>query len=81
MVKHVNVRAIDELDHGIFCECRGLSVQTLIDFTDCSEIYVPGCVLCPVLALESSFFGFLRVVKQTLNDCYLLIQLACVINF
>ena len=67
-MEHIHVRATDELDHGTSRKIHGSSVQSSIVPTDCGYIHVPGCVLGPALAQESSFLGLLAVVEQTLHE-------------
>ena len=62
---NVRLRATDKLDDGNSREIDGSSVHSSIVPTDCGDIYVPGCVLGPAFAQESSLMGLLTVVKQT----------------
>ena len=48
LMKHICVRAIDELDHRTFRESFGSNVQAGIFPTDCGDIHVLGCVICTV---------------------------------
>ena len=80
MVKNVRFRATDKLDHGTSREIHGSIVQSSIGPTDCNDIQVPGSVLGPALAQESSFFGLLAVVEQTLHKRAVRIELTGVAN-
>ena len=76
LVKNVRVRATDELDHSTSREIHGSSVQSSIFPSDCRDIHVPGCVLGPAFAQESSFLGLLAVIEKTLHERAVRIQLA-----
>ena len=67
LVKNVQVRATNELDHGTSRKCRCASVQTGIDSTDCSDTHLPGGVLFRLVAQETGFLNLLAEVKQTLH--------------
>ena len=72
-VKHVWMRATDELDYGACRECRGASVETGIVPASCGDYHVHGVVRGPALGQEPCLLGLLaeverRIDKRTTND-------------
>ena len=65
--EQVQMRAIDELDHGYSGEYRGASDQTGIVSTDCGDIHVLGCILRLSLAQKTGFLSLLAKVVKSLQ--------------
>ena len=67
LVKNVQVRSTDELDHSTSRKYRGASVYTGIAPTDCGDTYVPAGVLCPSFAQKAGLLSLIAIVEQTLQ--------------